>query len=62
MKKDITKNEKIEEIELNEEVKAEELNEETLETVDGGIAGYVALTLGYWSVCYLAGIASGYCK
>lgn len=45
MKKDITKNEMIEEIELNEEVQAEELTEETLENVDGGCWIYVAAFL-----------------
>ena len=63
MKKELNnKNEKIEEIEMNEEAKAEELTEETLDETNGGILGYVGLTLGYWSVCYLAGIAHGYCK
>ena len=63
MKKELNnKNEKIEETKKNEEVKVEELTEETLEETNGGIVGVVGLTLGYWSVCYLAGIAHGYCK
>ena len=50
---------KAEEIEINEEAVVEELTEETLDNVDGGIVGIVA---GYWAVCFLAGVASGYCK
>ena len=63
MEKNLNKNEMIEEIEINEEVKVEELSEETLDEVDGGILALATgVTLGYWSVCYLAGIAHGYCK
>ncbi len=45
MKKELNKNEMIEEIELTEEVKTEELTEETLGTVDGGCWIYVAAFL-----------------
>jgi len=63
MKKELNKNEAIEETEINEEAKVEELTEETLDEVDGGILALATgVTLTYWSVCYLAGIAHGYCK
>jgi len=45
MKKELTKNEMIEEIEIDAEAKVEELAEETLDEVDGGCWIYVAAFL-----------------
>ncbi len=47
--------------EMNEEVKVEELNEETLDNVDGGVAGWViaggvVIVVGVFA----AGVYSGY--
>ncbi len=56
MKKELNKNEMIEEIELTKEVKTEELTEETLETVDGGCDPFTLALLGF-GIAQFAGVA-----